>query len=705
MAPQQYNIIVGEAANEHETAPRRSSRAVKAALTKPRDFTCETVFEMISECCRRYKNNNSIGWRNVIDIHEEQKTVTKTINGKPQDVQKTWMYYELTPYQYITFAQMEQNMIHIGKGLVSMGLEPATEDKLHIYASTSHKWMQMYLGTQSQSIPIVTAYDTLGAKVLIHSIKQTESTAIFTDNSLLPTLLEPLKTCSNIRYVIHSEDINPEDKRQNGKIFKIANDAKEEILKARPDIKFYSFDDIMKLGIENDDKIEIHKPKAEDLSCIMYTSGSTGDPKGVVLTQANVVAGVGGADLPVGHALHPADRLICFLPLAHIFELAFEMLSFVWGSCIGYANVKTLTPASVRNCEGDLVAFKPTIMVGVAAVWETVKKGIIQQINNLPAPTRKIFWSAYYTKVGLDRWNLPGGGLIANLIFKKIKAATGGNLKFALNGGSPLSESTQRFLSNLICPMLIGYGLTETVANTTILDPSHFEFGVAGDLTGAVTVKLVDVEELGYFAKNNQGEIWIKGASVTPEYYKNPEETEKVITKDGWFQTSDIGQWEPNGHLKVIDRKKNLVKTLNGEYIALEKLESVYRSNQYVQNICVYADDTKVKPVGIIVPNHKPLITLAKKLDLITGKEDVDDEELIEHHLRDPKLQNAVLKDLLATGKDQGLVGIELLAGCVFAPEEWTPQNGYVTSAQKLKRKKILHEVKSQVDLVYSSNS
>lgn len=705
MAPQQYNVIVGNPENEHETAPRRNERCADAPITTPRDFKCNSVFEMVTECCKRYKNNNCIGWRTVNDVHEEKKTVTKTINGQKRDIEKTWFYYELAPYQYITFSQLEQNMIHLGKGLVHIGLTPASNDKLHIYASTSHKWMQMYLGTQSQSIPIVTAYDTLGAKGLIHSIKQTESTAIFTDNALLPTLLEPLQKCSNIKYVIHSESIDPNDKRQNGKIFQIAHNAKNEILKLRPDIKFYTFDEILQFGKDNNDKIEIHKPKPEDLSCIMYTSGSTGDPKGVVLTQANIVAGVAGADVPVAHFVQSTDRLICFLPLAHIFELAFELLSILWGSCIGYANVKTLTNASVRNCEGDLAAFKPTIMVGVAAVWETVKKGIIHQVNQLPMPMRKIFWTAYHAKSGLDRFHLPGGELIASLIFKKIRAATGGNLRVALNGGSPLSENTQRFLTNLICPMLIGYGLTETVANTCILDPTHFEFGVAGDLTGSITVKLVDVEELGYFARNNQGEIWIKGACVTSEYYKNPKETKKAITSDGWFKTGDIGQWEPNGHLKVIDRKKNLVKTLNGEYIALEKLESVYRSNQYVQNICIYADETKVKPIGIIVPNDKALIALAKKLNIISSNDHLEDEEEIRHHLQDPRLQNAVLQDLLTTAREQGLVGIELIAGCVFAPEEWTPQNGYVTSAQKLKRKKILDEVKDQVDKVYASNS
>lgn len=705
MAPQQYNVIVGNPENEHETAPRRNERCAKAPLTTPRNIKCDSVFELVTECCRRYKDNDCMGWRDIIDIHEETKVVTKTIGGKKQEVEKTWLYYELAPYQYIKFAKLEENMIHLGKGLVHIGLTPASDDKLHIYASTSHKWMQMYLASQSQNIPIVTAYDTLGTKGLIHSIQQTESTAIFTDNVLLPTLLEPLKKCLNIKYVIHSESIDSADKRQNGKIFSVADKAKKEILNLRSDIKFYSFDEILQFGKDNNDTIEVHKPKPQDLSCIMYTSGSTGDPKGVVLTHANIIAGVAGADVPVSRFILPSDRLICFLPLAHIFELAFELLSFLWGSCIGYANVKTLTKTSVRNCEGDLIAFKPTIMVGVAAVWETVKKGIIQQVNQLPMPMRKIFWAGYHAKSGLDRFHLPGGGLIASLIFKKIRAATGGNLRIALNGGSPLSETTQRFLTNLICPMLIGYGLTETVANTCILDPANFEFGVAGDLTGAISVKLVDVEELGYFARNNQGEVWIKGACVTSEYYKNPEETEKAITKDGWFKTGDIGQWEPNGHLKVIDRKKNLVKTLNGEYIALEKLESVYRSNQYVQNICVYADQTKVKPIGIIVPNHKPLIALAKKLNIISSNDDLEDEEEIGHHLQDPKLQNAVLQDLLATAKEQGLVGIELIAGCVFAPEEWTPQNGYVTSAQKLKRKKILDEVRDQVEKVYAATS
>ncbi|CCD24864.1 long-chain-fatty-acid--CoA ligase NDAI_0E00480 [Naumovozyma dairenensis CBS 421] len=698
MSPKHYTVEVGKAANIHETAPRRNAKAADKALIRPPNMNCSTVYELIVECCEKWGNRNAMGWRDIIEIHEEQKTVKKLIDGKETSVEKTWLYYELSPYHYTTFKQLITIMNHLGKGLNKIGLNPNTEDKLHIYASTSHKWLKMFMGAQSQSLPVVTAYDTLGEHGLIHSIRQTNSSAIFTDNSLLNSLINPLKECKGIRYVIHTDKIDPNDKRQNGKLYSTANEAIEKIKEIRPDIKVYSFDEILELGEENDNNIELHLPKPDDLSCIMYTSGSTGDPKGVVLKHSNIVAGIGGASLNVQGITGPTDRVIAFLPLAHIFEMAFELLSILWGSCLGYATVKTLTNNSVRNCQGDLIEFKPTIMVGVAAVWETVRKGILQQINELPMITRKIFWAAYYAKLKMNNYYIPGGNLLGNIVFKKVRNATGGNLRYMLNGGSPLSRNAQEFITNLICPMLIGYGLTETVANTTILDPTHFELGVAGDLTGAVTVKLVDVEELGYLAKNNQGEVWIKGACVLPEYYKNPEETEKALTKDGWFMTGDIGEWTPHGHLKVIDRKKNLVKTQNGEYIALEKLESIYRSNQYVQNICVYADENKVKPVGIIVPNHAPVRKLAKQLGVM--KETDDD---IEPYLTDKKLVNAIFQDMLKTGKEQGLVGIEFLAGIVCFDDEWTPQNGFVTSAQKLKRKKILDAVKRQVDQIYSS--
>lgn len=692
----QYSVEVGKAANEHETAPRRNVTTAKAPVTRPPNYSCSTVYEFAMEAFGKGGNRQAMAWRDVIDIHDEKKMVTKKIDGKEQQVEKTWQYFELSPYRHNSYKELGSIMHDLGRGLVKIGVKPNQKERLHIYASTSHKWMKMFLGAQSQNIPVVTAYDTLGEKGLIHSMVQTETNVMFTDNSLLQSLIVPLQQTPEMKYIIYNEPIVESDKRHDGQLYLNAKNAINKLKEVRPDIKFYSFDELLELGHKAKDEVELNLPKPEDISCIMYTSGSTGDPKGVVLTHANIVAGVGGVTSNVGNIINSHDRVIAFLPLAHIFELAFELISFYWGGVLGYATVKTLTSNSVRNCQGDLQEFKPTVMVGVAAVWETVRKGILAQIGKLPTVSQKIFWTAYHAKIKMKRYHIPGGDSLGNLVFKKIKQATGGQLRYTLNGGSPISIDAQEFISNLICPMLIGYGLTETVANTTVLQPNRFELGVAGDLTGAVTVKLVDVEDLGYLAKNNQGEIWIKGASVLKEYYKNPEETSKVLTSDGWFLTGDIGEWTSNGHLKVIDRKKNLVKTLNGEYIALEKLESVYRSNPYVQNICVYADQSKVKPVGILVPNLGPLGELAESIGVVKEADDV------ENHLHDSKLQKAVLDQLLKTGKSQGLNGIELLQGIVFFHDEWTPQNGFVTSAQKLKRKDILNAVKEDVDKVYA---
>lgn len=697
------NVPVGDA-KKGETAPRRNVKVKEGAVIRPKGYKCSTVYEFFNETVEKHgKNKNSQAWRDLIEIHEESKKIVKMVNGEKVEVEKKWLYYEKSEYKYLTFGKLQSIINFYGKGLIKLGLNSGNTDKLHIFASTSAKWMQTFLATQTQSIPVATAYDTLGEDGLTHSLVQTESAAIFTDNELLAKLINPLKKAQNVKFIIHSEIIDENDKRADGKLFKNASDSIEKIKQSRPDIKFISYDEVIALGKKFNDEINFCPPKPDDLACIMYTSGSTGTPKGVVLKHKNIVAGIGGVSINVDDkTVNESDRIITFLPLAHIFELVFELMTFYWGGIAGYANVKTLSDASCRNCVGDMKEFKPTIMVGVAAVWEAVKKGITAQIEQQPSTTQKIFWAAYNAKIAAKKYHIPIiPSLVDNLIFKKIKLATGGQLRIMLNGGSAISGETQRFLSNALCPMLIGYGLTETCANTCVLELENFEYDVAGSLVGSVTVKLIDVPEAGYFAKNNQGEVLISGAPVLPEYYKNETETKNAFEyDDAWFSTGDIGQWMPNGSLKIIDRKKNLVKTQNGEYIALEKIESIYRSNKYVLNVCCYADENKVKPMAIVLPNEAAVKQLIIELGLAENAESVE----ISHFLENKKLLKAITDSVVNTGKQGGLNGIELILGVVLVDDEWTPESGYVTSAQKLQRKKILASVQEKVDALYASN-
>lgn len=694
----QLTVAVGEA-KPGETAPRRRAAQKAAALERPLDSKANTLPEYIDECVQRNLDRRCMGWRELLDIHTDVKKVTKVIDGKEQLVDKEWTFYEYSPYQYQTYSEVHTAIKLLSHGLAKMGLNPGSS-RLHIFASTSHKWLKVFLAAQYNNITVVTAYDTLGELGLVHSLVSTESNAIFTDNVLLGNLVRPLQKADHIKYIIHSEDVNPEDKRVNGTYYKNAEDAKKKILEVRPDIKFFSYNDILAFGEKLVDEPSESVAKPLDIACIMYTSGSTGDPKGVVLTQANVLAGIAGPSTNAARDLvKNTDRVIAFLPLAHIFEMVFELLGFWWGSCLGYANVKTLTDASCRNCKSDLAEFQPTIMVGVAAVWESVRKGIMAKVKQLPPVVQKIFWASFKAKSTMNHYHIPGSSIF-DVVFKKVKAATGGQLRVILNGGSPVSKDTQVFISTLIAPMLIGYGLTETCANTTILEMHNFEFGVAGTLVGTITCKLIDVPEAGYEAKNNQGEILLKGAPITAEYYKNPQETKDAFTEDGWFKTGDIGEWTSNGQLRIIDRRKNLVKTANGEYIALEKLESTYRSNPLVLNLCVYADQSKVKPIAMILPNEQHFKHFLVDEKVYTTNELKDKELGVLYH--EKKVVAAALKSLLATGKSQGLQGIELLQNVVLIDDEWTPQNGFVTSAQKLQRKKILDAYKSDVEKAYA---
>jgi long-chain acyl-CoA synthetase len=202
-----------------------------------------------------------------------------------------------------------------------------------------------------------------------------------------------------------------------------------------------------------------------------------------------------------------------------------------------------------------------------------------------------------------------------------------------------------------------------------IQDPLIWDPNVLGVLPGSIECKLVDFPDAGYFAKNKppQGEIWIRGTSVTSGYLDLEKETKESFTDDGWFMTGDVGEWDPQGHIKIIDRKKNLVKTQNGEYIALEKLESVYRGTHVVANICVYADSNRTKPVAIIVPAEPALKVLAQE-NGIKG-------EHLEDFAHNDKLNEIILKQLQEVGRKGGLKGIEIIEGIVLTEEEWTPEN------------------------------
>ncbi|KAI0025560.1 long-chain-fatty-acid-CoA ligase 1 [Xylariomycetidae sp. FL0641] len=668
----------GAPAVEGETKPRRHPLAKNGLITKPAD-NISTTYELVRESVAKFGNAKALGSRRLIRTHQETKKVKKMIDGAEQEVDKAWTYFELSPYEYMTYNDYERLLLNVGSGLRKLGMQK--NDRVHIFAATSANWLAMSHGAASQSMPIVTAYDTLGEEGLRHSMVATGAKAIFLDPHLLPTLGNVLKDAKEVRYVIWNNQHQVKQEHINS------------LKSSYPHITVVSFKELEKMGRDN--PYDPVPPTAEDLCCIMYTSGSTGTPKGVPLKHKNIIAAVTGVSVVVQPFIGPGDSLLTYLPLAHILELVFENAGLYWGATMGYGNPKTLSDSSVRKCAGDIREFKPSVLAGVPAVWETVKKGIMAKVSAGGAVTENLFWGALSLKSHMMSMGLPGTFVLDMVVFKKLKEATGGRLKLCMNGGGPVAKDTQRFISMAIAPMIIGYGLTETTAMGSLMNPLEWSDESIGAMPACAEVKLVDFPDAGYHATNKpnpQGEIWIRGDSVMEEYYQNDEETRENM-RDGWFMTGDVGEWDSNGHLKIIDRKKNLVKTLNGEYIALEKLESIYRSVPVVQNICVYADQNKAKPIAIIVPVEPAL----KKLAHENGVSGSSLEELVHNK----KVNGAVLRELQKAGRAGGLSGIEIIEGVALSDEEWTPQNGLVTAAQKLNRKGILKKYQTQVDEAY----
>jgi long-chain acyl-CoA synthetase len=295
-------------------------------------------------------------------------------------------------------------------------------------------------GCVSISTRVATAYDTLGESGLAHSLNEPECVGIFTNADLLPILSRVLKDTLTVRLVVY--DGEPKASTLT------------DLRNIRDSIQVVHIDELRETGRGQPTAVlESRQPGPDTVACIMYTSGTTGPPKGVVLTNSNLIASVASVMTFCGHILDGDDTFLAYLPLAHILEFVVELALFYKGLTQGYGRIKTLTDQSVRKCKGDIIAFRPSIMIGVPIVWETIRKGIVAKVNAGGTLKKNMFNSAYAVK----KAGVPVLSQIASsAVLSNVRAATGGRLRLALSGGAALSRETQEFLSVALVTMLQG---------------------------------------------------------------------------------------------------------------------------------------------------------------------------------------------------------------------------------------------------------
>ncbi|KAJ3379459.1 long-chain fatty acid-CoA ligase [Entophlyctis sp. JEL0112] len=681
------SIVPGSVATATSTGVYRSNMSPGALLETPAPGM-NTVHELFQIKSREKPDAEVFGQRRLIRMVEEEKEVIKKLpTGEEVKELKKWKFFELSPYEWMTWKHADQLISQYASGYRALGLAPG--DKLTIYAETSRDWLLNALAAYRQSLVITTAYATLGEDGLVYSLNECEITTVFTNSDLLPMIESTARQVSTLKNIVYNGTVEPT--------------VLDKLKLSHPQLKILSLEELASLGDKT--PYDPVAPSKHDLAVIMYTSGSTGKPKGVMLTHQNLMASVAGnAKFIEARLTGERETYLAFLPLAHILELATEFGHMFLGSRIGYGAVKTLTDASVRNCKGDIRELQPTYIVGVPAIWEGIRKAVESKIRSSSPLVQKLFAKAFNLK-----WNLIASGMpwlaapLDNLIFNKIKDQVGGKLKFAVSAGASLPHSTQKFMNVCVGTLAIGYGMTETAATVAIQRGEDVaNLGSIGAVAVNCEVKLINVENTEYKVTNKprpQGELLVRGPNIMKGYYKQEELTRETITEDGWLMTGDIVEIDKNGQIRIIDRKKNLVKLSNGEYIALEKMETNYKVSKYVQNICVYADPLQTYAIAIVQPVEAQLRATCSELNLFP-EDNVADLD-IEILCARVELRNAVLASLKEVAKSVGFKSAETVGNVLLSPVEWTPMNGMLTAAMKLNRTEVLKKHKHEIQKLY----
>lgn len=483
------------------------------------------------------------------------------------------------------------------------------------------------------------------------------------------------------------------------------DDVDSELVKKADDHgkKLLSFEQLKQLG--SSEQLVPRPPKAEDLCLICYTSGTSGNVKGVMHTHASLMSAM-SAVLFLGRVTDPEsgntylplldhnDVHLSYLPLAHVFEFACSNAMLMVGACVGYFQ------GDVLKLLDDMAALKPTFLIAVPRLLTRIHGRIVETLNSSGWLKRKVFDFAFSWKMA----NLKGhqsltSPLLDALLFSKFRAKLGGRVKTILSGSAPLSSEILDFVA--VCfgvPVFQAYGLTECGSTAAITTPFDWTSGSVGIPFPCCEIKLVDVPEMGYTSQDKpypRGEVAIRGPNVMKGYYKNPQGTAEVLHNDGWLLTGDIGKWDDDGRLSVIDRKKNIFKLAQGEYVAAEKVESALMSLPLIEQAFVDGDASQNFPMAVIVPNFD----LLRKWAAEEGIADLSNESLsVNLHVK-----SQLCAQILTLGKTGSnmLKGFEVPAKVHIEKEPFSIDNDLLTPTSKLRRPKAREHYKEIINKIY----
>ena len=565
----------------------------------------------------------------------------------------------------ITHRQALERVQAISLGLRELGIKPG--DRVAIVSENRPEWaLSDYacLTSRTTDVPI---YPTLTAKQTEYILRDSESVAVFVSTAAqLDKVLEVKGNLSGLKYVIVYDSAAVAQRRGEGIVSLEAVEAKGRA--AAPKHPKW--------------RAEALEAQPDDLATLIYTSGTTGDPKGVMLSQYNIWSNVQAVlqMIPIGGG----DECLSMLPLSHSYERMVDYTLFQAGVIINFAE-------SFDTVAANLGEVKPTVVLSVPRLYEKVYARVLENALSGSAIKRKIFFWAkrageQWATLSLAGLPIPGGlklkkKIADRLVFSKLRARTGGRIRFFVSGAAPLSADISKFFYSAGLPIIEGYGLTESSPVLTLNPLDRIKLGTVGRVIPGVELKIAQ-----------DGEILARGPNIMKGYYKLPEATAETVDADGWLHTGDIGELDSDGYLKITDRKKELLKTAGGKYIAPQPIELAVRRNKFVANAMMYGDRRKF-PLILIVPNFDNLERWAQERGLTYATR----AEL----LRMPDVQAKVEREVMDMLRE--LAKFETPKKVLLLENDFTIESGELTPTLKVKRREVEKRYKAQIDASYAS--
>jgi long-chain acyl-CoA synthetase len=590
-------------------------------------------------------NSQTLGPSILQMRHRDPSHVAVQYKVKDEWVSKSWPDY---------YTEVER----LGAALLSYGIKAG--DRIGIMANTCFAWSVADLAVMGIQAVVVPIYQNNTVEDVEYILNDSATRLVFCDSKAALKTLESVRArCPALQQLVLMDD-HPVD-----------SDA----------MTWSTFHALGKMHLEDFPNcyVEIcNTLKSTDFATLLYTSGTTGLPKGVVLTHLQAYSEVAESFPLCG--VNEKDVSLSFLPYAHILGRLEHWGHLLIGYNMAYAE-------SIEKIRGNLIDIRPTILVSVPRIFEKVYAAIWAQVQSSLVKSKLFKWAlGIGEQVGAYKMSgeilpldlLAQYEVAKKLVLKNISDAFGGRLRFAISGGAPISKEIVSFFHSAGVLILEGYGMTETTGAITVNTPFNYRFGSVGRPIGEVRLKIAE-----------DGEILVKSDKVMKEYYKNPQATSEAFI-DGWFHTGDIGEILPSGDLKITDRKKDLIKTAGGKYVAPQRLEGLLKLSPAIAQVLIHGDQRKYI-VALLTLDKVFVEKYAKEKGILAKSW----EELVQK----PGIQE-LIREVVAETNSQ-LASYESIKKFQILPDEWTIEAGELTPSLKVKRKVLDEKYRQKIEDLY----